>query len=110
MCTSFRLIPALGRQLEADEEKLIRLTEEQSRLLEYLEDHDRCLIEGVAGSGKTLLAVQQIERFAKEGKRTLFVCFNKALCHWVRDHIDQSLKEHCHIFNFYFLLHFRSTN
>ena len=74
----------LGRTIEAQEEQLIRLTEEQIGLLKFLGAHQRVAIEGVAGSGKTLMAKAQAERFADQGKRTLFLCYNKTLAEWLR--------------------------
>src|SRR6516162_1246092 len=47
----------------------------------------RAAIEGVAGSGKTILAMGQAERFARQGKKTLFLCYNRPLADW----LDQQL-------------------
>ena len=41
-------------------------------------------IDGVAGSGKTLLAVEQCRRFANQGLRTLLLCYNKSLASWLQ--------------------------
>jgi len=84
MRSTFNLIPVLSRQIEEEYDALVRLTEEQARLLDFLELHDRCMIKGVAGSGKTLLAMEQARRFAKKGKKTLFVCYNRTLAEWLR--------------------------
>lgn len=86
---AFQLLPVLFRQLEEQEEKLFRLTEEQIRTLELLSQWDRAAIEGIAGSGKTLLARAQAQRFADEGKKTLLVCYNKALAAWLRESIPE---------------------
>ena len=37
----------------------------------------RMVVTGCAGSGKTMLAVEQAKRLAAKGKDVLFVCFNK---------------------------------
>lgn len=84
----FQLIPTLRRRVEAEEEQLIRLTDEQLRLLEFLGSHERAAIEGVAGSGKTLLAMAQARRFAAQGRKTLLLCFNRALAGWLRSHLS----------------------
>jgi len=86
---SFQLLPVLFRQVEEQEEKLFRLTQEQIRLLDFLTNHDRAAIKGVAGSGKTLLARAQAQRFADAGMHTLLVCFNKALAEWIRDTLPE---------------------
>src|SRR5450756_1865712 len=39
----------------------------------------RASIVGGAGTGKTILAAEKARRLAKEGFRTLLVCFNSAL-------------------------------
>ena len=41
-------------------------------------------IDGAAGSGKTLLALEQCRRLARQGFRVLFTCYNKALAAWAR--------------------------
>lgn len=86
---AFQLLPVLFRQIEEQEEKLFRLTEEQIRTLELLSQWDRAAIEGVAGSGKTMLARAQAQRFADGGKRTLLVCYNKALAAWLRESLPE---------------------
>jgi len=83
----FRLVPARWRTLESDEEQLVRLTEQQQVVLDGLRGNDRLAIAGGAGTGKTMLALWQAVQFAKDGKQTLFLCFNKALAQWLRDRL-----------------------
>jgi len=90
---AFQLLPVLFRQVEEQEERLFRLTEEQVRTLELLSQWDRAAIEGVAGSGKTMLARAQAQRFADAGKKTLLVCYNKALAEWLRDSLPETYAE-----------------
>lgn len=80
----FQLTPVLWRSLDDQADRLRRLTEEQERLLGFLGDRNRAAIEGVAGSGKTLLALAQAQRFARERGRTLFLCYNSGLAEWLR--------------------------
>lgn len=56
-----------------------QLTEEQNSVLEALSDNNRVLIEGCAGSGKTLLALAKAIELARSGKKTLLTCYNRAL-------------------------------
>lgn len=79
----FNLVPVLFRKLEEQEEQLFRMTEEQTRILDFLIHHHNVAIEGVAGSGKTMLAKALVQRFADQGRQTLFVCFNKVLAEWL---------------------------
>lgn len=87
LISTFRLIPSLWRDLETQEATLLRLTEAQSHLLTFIASHQRAAIKGVAGSGKTMLAMQRAKRFADEGKRVLFLCFTRMLAEW----LDQTL-------------------
>ena len=80
----FRIFRPVGPDIASDIEQLIELTEIQAQVFEGLYEHDRVLVEGVAGSGKTFLALQRALAFARCGRRTLFVCFNKALAQWLR--------------------------
>lgn len=65
-------------------DRQVRLTEEQFNRLDELEDNDRCLLTGGAGTGKTLLAAEYARREARKGARVLFVCFNQLLGGWIR--------------------------
>ena len=70
-------------QYIAEHEQLLRLTEEQNRLLDLIDHKRRARIAGCAGSGKTMLAVEKARRLAAEGQRVLVTCFNKALAAWL---------------------------
>ena len=99
----FRILPVLFRTIEKQEEALFRLTEDQARLLEFLGTNNRAAIEGVAGSGKTMLALAQAGRFAAEGKKTLLVCYNKTLGNWLRESIPEDYRELIQVFHFHAL-------
>ncbi|MCK6439694.1 MAG: NERD domain-containing protein/DEAD/DEAH box helicase [Planctomycetes bacterium] len=86
----FKLVPDLSRRIESDEQALVRLTEQQQEALEGLYANSRVAVEGIAGSGKTLLAVARAKAFADEGKRTLFACYNKSLAAWLSRQLDGS--------------------
>jgi len=90
---SFNLLPVLFRKVAEQEEKLFRLTNDQKQLLVFLGEKKRACINGVAGSGKTMLAQAQAEKFANDGLSTLLVCYNKTLAKWINDSIDLSYKD-----------------
>lgn len=63
-----------------DQETLIsEFTQEQFDVLDFTGYNDRCLIEGPAGTGKTVLAEELFIRKLAEGKRTAFLCYNRLL-------------------------------
>ena len=70
---------SLALQFKEDNEKLWRLTEEQTTVLDSLAAHNRAAIEGSAGTGKTVLAMEKARRLATTGKRVLLLCFNEPL-------------------------------
>ena len=75
----FHLVRPLAARLAEQEERLVALTDEQVRAFELLADHARVAVRGVAGSGKTLVAMAAAARLAASGQRTLFLCFNAPL-------------------------------
>jgi hypothetical protein len=91
---NFGVTPVLWRQVEDQEAKLRRLTAEQAKTLKLLKNQSKALIRGVAGSGKTILAVAKAQEIARDGVKTLFVCYNKQLKHWLdasAEKIDDNL-------------------
>ena len=98
---AFNIMPALFRTIEEQEEILVRLTDEQLRLLKFLGGNKRVAIEGVAGSGKTMLAKAQAEIFASTGKKTLLLCYNKELANWLKQSIPQDLSDWIHVYHFH---------
>ena len=59
------------------------LTEEQYSVLDALEDNERILVNGLAGTGKTVLAIEAARRASLAGSTVLLVCFNKLLGEWI---------------------------
>lgn len=78
----------LGQWVQIEEEKRVLLDEDQLRRLEEMEENDRMVIVGAAGTGKTLLAREAAQRQAKQGKKVLLLCFTHALGGWLARSID----------------------
>lgn len=79
--------PALWKQLGEEGEQLMQLTEQQYAILDALNRHQRVIISGFAGSGKTLLAVEKAVRLSRQGFRTLLVCYNSNLAEDLRERL-----------------------
>jgi thymidine kinase len=62
----------------------VRMTQEQSYLLDYLEEQQIAAIQGCAGTGKTMLAIQKAQRLA-ERDNVLFLCFNLLLKNFLQE-------------------------
>lgn len=87
------LVPSLRTSVDSDVKVLLRLTGDQVHHLDILSRRSRALIEGVAGSGKSVLAVEQARRFAAQGKKVLLLCYNSALASWIGAGISDELQE-----------------
>jgi hypothetical protein len=101
LTSTFQLVPALWSEIEEQERKLFRFTETQLQLLTFLQAHRRAMIQGVAGSGKTVLAMAKARAFADEGMRVLFVCFNEMLADWLRSQLPLSYRDSVTIRNYH---------
>lgn len=84
----FDMIPVISASLERTETRLLRLTEEQYDRLDELEENDRCLFKGAAGTGKTLLALEYARRAGRAGSKVLLVCKNLLLGHWLCQQVE----------------------
>lgn len=68
---------ALRRERQAE---IRRFTDEQLEIVEGLDGvNAQALIEGPAGTGKTVLAIEEARRAASLGRRVLLVCYNQQL-------------------------------
>ena len=70
--------------LEDLDKELKCFSEEQYRVIDSNKDHNLILIDGYAGSGKTVLALELARRKVLEGKNVLFLYYNRL----IRKHLD----------------------
>lgn len=89
----YRVMPSLKSKRLEQEEIFIRLTKEQNSLLDYLEEQRVAAIQGAAGTGKTLLAIEKARRLAPSGK-VLFLCFNQFLRIYLQELKNESPKKY----------------
>ncbi len=73
-----RKVP-MGLNIRRYKQDILKLTEDQFRLLQFLSKTTKALITGGAGTGKTMLAFQKARQLALQGYETLFTCPNKLL-------------------------------
>lgn len=99
----FKVARSVGLEVQEEEEVLLRLTEEQCRLLDFLGDRKRALVEGYAGTGKTFLAVEKAKRLALAGNEVLLVCFNRPLAQHLAQVVSSSgaWSKHVKVDNFH---------
>jgi hypothetical protein len=75
----------LGRQAHLDEADRLKLDLQQTVALDGLAANRTVLVEGGAGTGKTLLARHAALRMAQEGRRTLLLCYTEPLARWLAE-------------------------
>lgn len=95
----WELRPALWGQFVAEDEQLVRLTEEQYSVLDGLNRHRRMVISGFAGSGKTMIAVEKATRLAQQGFRVLLVCYNRFLARDLQQRLQKQERLSIHTFH-----------
>lgn len=86
----FEKVIARSTLIYESERRLIELTNEQYAIIDLLEGNLRCLFEGAAGTGKTLLALEFAKRCARRGQKVLLVCFNRLLADWFQRELSES--------------------
>ena len=68
------------------EQEFLRLTRQQTAILDFLDDQRTATIQGGAGTGKTLVALEKARRLSARGGSVLFLCYNSALRNFLAKH------------------------
>ena len=87
LAPEFNIVPNISNIIEEAEYNFNRMTQEQSKLIDYLDCQRVASIQGGAGTGKTLLAIEKIKKLLeneeKKKKKVLFLCFNEFLYNYL---------------------------
>ena len=85
LCPQFNVFPSVT--FEADLKKIVfhRLLQEQSGILNFLSEQKTAVINGAAGTGKTMIAVEKAQRHALAGEKVLFLCYNAQLKNYLSE-------------------------
>jgi hypothetical protein len=79
---------SLGTRAREVAERRFALDPVQLGILEGLLENERVLVQGGAGSGKTLLAAEAARRHAALGKKVLVLCFTQPLKKWLAARLE----------------------
>ncbi len=86
LAPAFKLISIQEVKTEHTKHVFKRMLKEQIALLNYLEEQNTAIINGLAGTGKTVMAVEKAKRHSERGEEVLFLCYNAFL----RDHLREN--------------------
>ncbi|MCB4821252.1 nuclease-related domain-containing DEAD/DEAH box helicase [Roseicella aerolata] len=89
LAPEFSVYEPLSLHVGRDSEALAQLTSQQLQVLQGFAVNSRAVVHGVAGSGKTLLALRCARKFAMDGRRVLLTCFNAELAKWMGEKLDE---------------------
>lgn len=65
-----------------------KYTEEQYRILDSVQLNNRSIIQGSAGTGKTMLAIESAIRTASQGRSVFLTCYNKLISEWMQKQLE----------------------
>ena len=82
LAPEFHAIPTASTMAEYQERIFCQMTQQQCYLIDYLQEIDFALIQGPAGTGKTMLALEKARQLNRRGESVLFLLFNH---HLVKD-------------------------
>ena len=81
---------SLGGYLTGLDDRLVQLTNEQIRASRRMAANPRTVVRGAAGSGKSVIALDRARQQGGEGRRVLYLCFNRLLSAHVRTGLERS--------------------
>lgn len=85
LAPSFNLISLQQIEQERNKNVFKRMLREQVALLNYLEEQNNAIINGLAGTGKTVMAVEKARRHSERDEKVLFLCYNTFLNEHLRE-------------------------
>ncbi|MEG1354032.1 MAG: NERD domain-containing protein [Bacilli bacterium] len=90
LAPSFKLISFKEIESERTNNVFRRMLKEQVALLDYLEEQNNAIINGLAGSGKTVMAIEKARRHSEKGEAVLFLCYNVFLKDYLKEKYNYS--------------------
>jgi len=89
--------------------KLHSLTETQKNILDSLKRNERIVIEGPAGTGKTILAIEAAKRAAQQGMKTAVFCYNTLISKWIKKQVESEANIVVNTIHDFMIGHIKST-
>ena len=87
----FEPVRSLAADAASVAQEMVILTEQQYRVLDYVWDWERLIVEGGAGTGKTLLGAEAARRHSEAGLRVLLTCRSPVLAAWLAGRLPRNV-------------------
>lgn len=84
----FGIVSKLAPMIEFETQQMLRLTEDQTKVVRQIQANRLIRVEGGAGTGKTVLAVEVARDLAAKGKNVLLLCFNTYLADYLTQTVE----------------------
>ena len=84
LCPEFNILPQKSFEFNYQRKRFDAMISDQYNILNYLEFQRSAVINGAAGTGKTMIAVEKARRHSEAGEKVLFLCFNNKL----KEHLE----------------------
>lgn len=95
------IAPSLAVEERDANQRIIELTNQQRVYLGFLRREKRVCIEGPAGTGKTVLAIEKALQLASENNETLLVCFNELLAERLKGRVELTNQQQLTVLTFH---------
>jgi hypothetical protein len=87
LCPSFDGTPTWAARVDWDRQIWLRLTQEQSAVVNDVICGRRLVVTGWPGTGKTLILIECARRLLEQGKSVLVLTYNSLLCNHIKHQI-----------------------
>lgn len=85
LAPKFKVISIKEIEKEHKRNVFKRMLKEQVALLDYIDIQNNAIINGLAGTGKTVIALEKARRCSQRGEKVLFICYNSFLNKYLRE-------------------------
>ena len=88
LASNFNLISISEIKLNHKRQVFKKMLNEQISLLNYLEEQNNAIINGMAGTGKTVMALEKARRHSINNEKVLFLCYNYYLKEYLKSNFE----------------------
>jgi len=82
-------VETFGTQFRYEDKRFIELTDEQIQSFKLVTDNKKILVNGYAGTGKTVVATSVAQEKLSQDNTVLFLCYNRTLANKIRYTFDK---------------------